>query len=176
MPPSPHGAFGSKRLLLFLAAGFLIPAVFLFYLHYRLAVVVGKSMAPNFATGDLLLVDKQAYQHALPQRGDLVLCRYRGEWLLKRVVGLPGEELEMVFGTLLVNGVPLRENYVIAQGQLNVGKGELGKGKFAVFGDNRSLPMDQVVFAILPLDQIVGRVHRSLRFHARPGRGSNAGR
>ncbi len=156
------------RLRPLLVGGILVLGLVRFGLHYLVTVVIGTSMMPTFATGDLLLVDKHAYDNAPPQRGDVIICRSGCDLLVKRVVGLSGEELEMVAGTLLVNGAQLREPYVAKTGNLNIGPGRLPEGNVVVMGDNRALSPNQFVFALVPFDQIVGRVVHSLRFHTQP--------
>lgn len=165
-PLQPTPASGRLRPLL--VGGILVLGLVQFGLHYLVTVVVGTSMVPTFATGDLLLVDKHAYDNAPPQRGDVVICRSGRELLVKRVVGLPREELEMVAGILLVNGAQLREPYVAKTGNHNIGPGTLPDGNVVVMGDNRALTPNQFVFALVPFDQIVGKVIHSLRFHAQP--------
>lgn len=137
--------------------------------HFRLTLVVGQSMLPTFNTGDLLLVDKHAYQNADPQRGDIVVARYHEELIVKRVVGLPGEQVEIKRGMLYVNSAAVAEDHGIERGLVNIAKGKLFEGKLAVLGDNRALPLSQLVHAIVSRDQIVGKVLFSVRLR-RPHR------
>ncbi|MBI4661659.1 MAG: signal peptidase I [Verrucomicrobia bacterium] len=115
---------------------FLLAAIFRH--HFLFSFVVGNSMLPTFQTGDLLLVDKQAYRRSDPKRGDLVLARHRSDVIVKRVVGLPGEEVEITEGTLVVNGAPLREDYVAQNNLLFVGRGKIYPEKVALIGDNQN--------------------------------------
>src|SRR2546426_158793 len=85
-------------------------------------VVVGNSMQPTFKTGDLVFVDRRAYRETDPRRGDVVVIPYRNELVIKRIVGLPGEELELKGGLLYVNGLPLQENHSGTSGDLDIGK------------------------------------------------------
>ena len=65
------------------------------------------SMEPNFTTGELYLLDKRVYQHASPQRGDVVLFSLPGVFgddFVKRVVGLGGERVEIKSGTIKIDG------------------------------------------------------------------------
>jgi len=126
--------------------------------HYRLSMAVGESMLPTLNTGDLLLVDKLVYQNTDPRRGDIVVVRSRKELIVKRVVGLPGEEVEVINGTLSIDGAPQMEDHKIRLGPLTIAKGKLLEGRFAVLGDNRALPLPQIVHAIVSKDQILGKV------------------
>jgi signal peptidase I len=122
-----------------------------------LVLVVGESMQPTLKPGQLLLVDKYAYQNAQPCRGDIVLARYAGELIIKRIVALPGEEVEVQKGTLYIDGVTKRESYPIQEGSLDVAKGKLFDGDFATLGDNRAIPSVLAIHPIISKPDIVGR-------------------
>jgi signal peptidase I len=124
----------------------------------RFAVVVGTSMAPGLRTGDLLVVDTHAYTRAAPERGDTVVARYRKDVIVKRVVGLPGEEVEVHHGNVRINGTALLERYPIQLGWLNVGGGKLLPNKYALLGDNRAVSADEAVHAVLAKESIAGKV------------------
>src|ERR1041385_7267973 len=87
-----------------LAGGMVVLLGVMFRAHYRFGIVVGDSMAPTLAAGDVLLVDKRAYDRAEPSRGDIVLVHSSKGFVVKRVVGLPGEEVEVRHGSLYING------------------------------------------------------------------------
>jgi signal peptidase I len=124
----------------------------------RLSLVVGQSMQPTYEERDVLLVDHHAYRAVDPKRGDIVIVRRNEEFWVKRVVGMPGEEVEVSDGVLLVDGRVLEEPYRTVPGPLRIAKGWLGPGKFAVLGDNRSLPALQQVHGVVAREEIVGRV------------------
>src|SRR5262249_20845519 len=98
------------------SAAALLVLLLLAHSQFRLAVVLGDSMWPGLRTGDLLLARKTAYCNHDPGRGDIVLAFRDGELIVKRVVGLPGEEIRLDGGRLYVNGSPLRENYPVQPG------------------------------------------------------------
>ena len=135
-----------------------------FHCWFRLSLVVGSSMAPNLATGDVLLVNRWAYRHAEPQRGDIVLARTPGGLIVKRVVGLPAEEVDVSQGRVRIDGEPLPEPYPVELGGLSIGRGRLAPGKYALLGDNRNLTEASVVHAIAGKDRILGKVIWSLRW------------
>jgi len=131
--------------------------------HYLGTVVIGASMEPTFEPGEILIVDKRAYRAADPQRGDLVVARVNRDLIVKRVVALPGESVEVKQGRLFVNDVEFAEPQATFRGYLDVGRGKLARGRFAILGDNRSLPAGLSVFAVTSKAQIVGKVRASFR-------------
>jgi signal peptidase I len=130
----------------------------LFRSTYLITVVSGESMFPTLQSGDLLLVDKRAYDQVEPVRGDLVVARYAGGLIVKRVVGLPDEEVEVKQGWLYVNGQRVKEDYAILRGGLPVGQGKLLPGDFATLGDNRAVSSDTAVHPIVTKAEILGKV------------------
>lgn len=125
--------------------------------HFKLVFVSGDSMLPTYKSGDLLLVYTTAYRAEAPERGDVVIARYQGELLVKRVAGLPGEEVEVRNGRLLINGTPVRE--LEAEGRTqNVAKGKLLSNRFAILGDNRVLSAAITVQAVVGREDFVGKV------------------
>ena len=71
-------------------------------------------MLPTYHDGQINFLNRLAYLRHEPQRGDVVGIRYSGDsiLLLKRIVGLPGEEVSFDEGKLFINGKPLEEPYV----------------------------------------------------------------
>jgi signal peptidase I len=149
-----------------LAAGFL-GLVLVFRAHFALCIAKGESMLPGLQSGDLVLVDKLAYQTTEPKRGDIVVARVRGELIVKRIVGLAGEEIEVQQGQLRVNQQTLAEPYAVQPGALSLRRGRLLEGKVALLGDNRSVASSVSVHAVASKDQLLGRVIRSI--HLSPG-------
>jgi signal peptidase I len=138
--------------------------------HFRLCLVQGDSMLPGLRPADLLLVDKHAYRDAEPQRGDVVVASNGTELLVKRVVGLPGEEIELRLGELYVDDAIRAEPYSVASGTLSLRKGRLLPDRYALLGDNRSVSVAASVHAIVAKDQIVGKAILSCRLGWEPGR------
>ncbi len=129
---------------------------------FQLVIVKGASMQPTLRTGDLLLVYKLAYRTTEPQRADMVVSRYRNDLIVKRVVGLPGEEVAVQSGSLLINGIQNIEAHGIEPGELTIEKGKLLNGKFALLGDNRAVSVAEQVHAVVAKTDIVGKVIFSL--------------
>lgn len=130
---------------------------------FRLAVVVGDSMEPGFHSGDLLLLDRRAYRTTNPQRGDVVVARHQRDWLIKRIVGLPGEVVGIRRGELQINGAKAGEPYPLLPGSVDVASGKMRAGRYALMGDNRTMTSSQCVPAIVTIDDILGKVQYSLR-------------
>jgi signal peptidase I len=149
---SPQPSARRKRLLALAVAVICVLASV--RAQYRLGVTAGKSMLPTLCSGDLLIIDKTAYRQTEPKRGDIVVARYHDEFIVKRIVALPGEEVEVRNGRVYVNDTPLAEIGQVIDGDLDISPGRLLPGKFAVLGDNRAVSLH----AIIPKAQIVGRV------------------
>lgn len=159
------GSAGSRRSRIPWILGLIALVLAGFRTQYRVIVVKGDSMAPTLHSGELLFVSTRAYSGATPGRGDLVIVRFRGELIVKRVVGLPGEVVGTRNGRVFVDGHPLAENsYETLRGWLEIRPGRVIDDSYAVLGDNRSLPPGVMVHAVVPKDGIVGKVVGSFRF------------
>jgi signal peptidase I len=122
--------------------------------------VYGSSMEPNLHTDQRLVVEKVTYRLHGPHRGDVVVLRMpdRGpELLIKRVVGLPNEIVEIRNGTLYVDNQPLDEPYLVRSTGSTYGPTLVPDGNVFVMGDNRGASNDSRVFGPVPIDRIVGR-------------------
>jgi signal peptidase I len=138
--------------------GSLFALVLLWQGWFAFSLVSGDSMAPTYATGDLLLIHKRAYAEREPRRGDIVVARVMNGLMVKRLVGLPGEKVEVRAGRVLVDQQALVEKHSVKPGVLDIGPGRLAPGKYALLGDNRALGPGATVHAVVPKDRILGRV------------------
>ena len=156
-------AFKAKKPAVLAVALVAVCGLALLQSRFCLCLTVGSSMLPTFKTGDLLIVDKKAYSRTEPRREDIVIARFRHDLVVKRIVALPGEEVEITAGALFVNGILIPESYVgETQRDFNIGKGKMFAGRFATLGDNRAIPAHQTVHPIVSKDQIIGRVLLSI--------------
>lgn len=126
--------------------------------RYRLVWVVGNSMLPTFQSGDLLLVDRWAYRQSEPSRGDVVVASHHGEWVIKRVVGLPGETVEVHAGRVEIDGTPVEAASSRSAGNLNIASARLLSHRFAILGDNRAIDPASFIHAVVGPEQLLGRV------------------
>ncbi len=118
--------------------------------------VSGNSMLPNYEDGGLNFVNKWAYSHETPHRGDVVGVRSPDPKVLylKRVIGLPGETVAIRRGKVLVDDRPIDEPYTETEVPWNIGPVRLQPGMFFVIGDNREV----TIFGPVAANQIIGKV------------------
>ncbi len=124
------------------------------------------SMEPTLRTGDRILVSKFTYRIWEIRRGDIIVFRYPlnpNKDFVKRVVGLPGERIEMKDGLVQINNRPLSEVYPTALPggdracSSNYGPETVPTGSVFVLGDNRCNSEDSRFFGFVPIKNIVGR-------------------
>ncbi len=122
--------------------------------------VVGTSMEPNLHTGEYLIVDKVSYRLGPPQRGDVIVFEppvsAEGDYV-KRVIGLPGELVEVRNGQVLVNGQSIDEPYVVRPASYSMDARRVGPDELFVLGDNRNMSSDSHSWGMLPMDKVVGK-------------------
>lgn len=128
-------------------------------------MVSGASMSPTFETGQYLIVDELSYRLESPKRGDVVILkkpRQESEFLIKRIVGLPGETVIIKGGVVSIKkagdskDVVLDEPYVINKSVEN-SENKLSDTEYFVMGDNRPVSLDSRFIGPIPRDHIVGR-------------------
>jgi signal peptidase I len=118
------------------------------------------SMQPNLHEGEYVIVDKVSYAFRQPERGEIIVLKNPAPSdpdLIKRVIGLPGETIEVRGGQVYINSQPLMEPYIrqpMGQEQTSL---TLQADQYFVMGDNRSNSEDSRRFGSRPLSDIVGR-------------------
>jgi len=125
--------------------------------NYR---IEGPSMQPNLREGQFLIVNRLAYRTGVIQRGDIVVFEYPAapqRDLIKRVIGLPGEQLEIVRGRVWINGQPIEESYVSEPGIYSQAATTIPPDHVFVMGDNRNNSNDSRRWGPLPTQNIVGK-------------------
>jgi signal peptidase I len=121
--------------------------------------IEGPSMKPNLQEGQYLIINKIVYRLNPPGRGDIVVFhhpRNPKRDLIKRVIGLPGEAVEVRQDQVLIDGAALEEPYVLHQGGRSI-RLDLGPDDYLVLGDNRPNSDDSRNWGVLKRDQIVGK-------------------
>jgi signal peptidase I len=99
------------------------------------------SMEPNFHEGQRIVVNKAVYYFGDPERGDVIIFKApdnSGEDYIKRVIGLPGDTVEIKDHTVYVNGIRLVEPYVAESPYYTMPAITVPKDKYFVLGDNRN--------------------------------------
>lgn len=144
--------------------GAAILAVLIMTFVARAFTVDGPSMLPTLEHGQRLLVDRLTYRFREPERGDVVVFRYPAnpsEHFIKRIIGVPGDEVFIARGTVYINGVALEEDYV--NGPMFTGRPfgpvVVQPDTYFVLGDNRNNSEDSRDrrVGLVPRKNIVGR-------------------
>ncbi|MCU0485700.1 MAG: signal peptidase I [Anaerolineales bacterium] len=121
--------------------------------------VDGQSMEPTLATGQLVLVNKLAYRLGEPAIGDIVVFyfpRDPQQEYIKRLIGLPGDQVKIENGAVYVNGQALDEPY-LAIHPAYTGNWTVPEGQIFVLGDNRNNSSDSHRWGTVPMEYIVGK-------------------
>lgn len=116
-------------------------------------------MLPNFTDGELLLTEKVTYRFQDIERGDVVVFQAPGARkvdFIKRIIGLPGDNIEIENGSVFINGKRLKEPYETQSTDGNL-KINVGEDQFFVLGDNRMASSDSRSFGPIKKDTIKGR-------------------
>jgi signal peptidase I len=130
-------------------------------------LVSGASMEPDFHNGNFLIVDEISYRFNEPARGDVIVFKYpgdRSEYFIKRIIGLPGEQLTVTDNTVRItmqNGssTVLLEPYIKPDLRGNQNKEvSLGEKEYFVMGDNRGNSFDSRNWGPLSRNDITGIV------------------
>lgn len=125
-------------------------------------IVEGASMEPNFHNGEYLIIDELSYAFGVPKRGEVIIFRYPlqpSEFFIKRIIGLPGETVEIKDNEIFINSVLVPEQYLPKNLQTGPDKTvQLEDNQYFVMGDNRTASSDSRVWGPLPKKNITGRV------------------
>lgn len=131
-------------------------------------IVEGASMSPTFEDGQYLIIDEISYRFSLPQRGDVIIFHPPSDsktYYIKRVIGLPGETIELREGHIYIyneeysEGFRLNEaNYLINSRITQKGKTVLKDDEYYVVGDNRDNSLDSRRFGPIGPKAIKGKV------------------
>jgi len=130
--------------------------------------IPSESMLPTLEVDDRLVVEKISYHFNPPKRGDIIVFRAPQAALdaahsttkdayIKRVIGLPGDEVEVKEGRVFINGQVLEEDYIEAPPAYTWGPQTVPENEYLVLGDNRNSSSDGHVWGFLPRESIIGR-------------------
>ena len=127
--------------------------------------VDGPSMQPNFETGQWVLVNKLAFKFGTPHRGDVIIFKSphdRNSNLIKRVIGLPGESVELKNGTVYIHQtdgktIALEESYIAYKDTRSFTGTKIPEGYIFVLGDNRPVADDSRYGWLVPDTDIYGK-------------------
>jgi signal peptidase I len=132
--------------------------------------IPSSSMEPTLEINDRLIIEKITYHLREPQRGDVVVFSPTDvlkqqdfkDAFIKRVIGLPGETIEVRNGQVYVNGEPIAERYIAEEPNYDYGPVTVPNGEYLVLGDNRNNSYDSHYWGFVPKKNIIGKA--SVRF------------
>lgn len=138
------------------------------YFLFQPFIVSGASMSPNFASGDYLIIDEISYRFSEPRRGDIIVFNagfipgYSGQRFIKRIVGLPGETVDISNGQVQIikDGQKniLNESYLSddlkTYGEIKI---SLKGDEYFVLGDNREYSYDSRAWGVVTKPEIIGK-------------------
>jgi signal peptidase I len=139
--------------------------VLAFILYFAIDSVIARvrveniSMEPTLKPGEFIVVNKFAYRFSDIQRGDIIIFHYPEdptEDFIKRVIGLPGEMIDINHGEVFINEHLITEPYIITP-PLYVGSWQIPENAVFVLGDNRNQSSDSHTWGFLPVQNVVGK-------------------
>jgi signal peptidase I len=124
--------------------------------------VEGESMFPNLHNGEYILVNKVDYMIHSPQRGDIIVFKATNAGqpdkdFIKRVIGLPGETVEVKNNAVYINGTALKEPYEDQPPDYTFPKTTIPPNDYFVLGDNRNNSQDSHIWKWLQRKYIIGK-------------------
>ena len=122
-------------------------------------MVDGFSMRPTLENGEYVLVNKMSYRSELPEYGDVVVFHFPvdpAQDFIKRIIALPGDDINIIDGQVRVNGHVLNESYIAAAPQY-VGSWHVPEEQVFVLGDNRNNSSDSHSWGAVPIENLIGK-------------------
>ncbi len=150
-----------KSFFLTLLTAFII-ALSLRIFVFEFVGIDGPSMEPTLVKGESVVINKLVYKYSTPSRGDVVVVLFPDvtEHYVKRVIGLPGETIQIKNGVVYINGQALSTDYYNKE---EVPAGDFGpivveQGSVFLMGDNRNHSQDSRALGTLKISDITGKV------------------
>ncbi len=174
-----------------LELGALLTSIFLaFGIRFFVAetrFIPSGSMLPTLQIDDRLIIDKLTYRFNPPQRGDIIIftppesvdaymppkASGRKDAFIKRIVGVPGDRIEVVNGKLMINGNALKESYIQEPPNYTLTMTQVPNDAYFVLGDNRNNALDSHIWGFVPRDNIIGKATKRFWPFDRAGALSN---
>jgi signal peptidase I len=127
--------------------------------------IPSKSMEPTLEINDRLIIDKISYDFISPQRGDIVVfnptntleLKNYHDAFIKRIIGLPGEKVEIKNGQVYINDSSIKEKYIENNPNYQWGPVTVPADSYLVLGDNRDESFDSRYWGFVPSNKIIGR-------------------
>lgn len=138
----------------------LLIAIFMVVFVIQPTRVDGSSMAPTLTTDQRLVIEKVSYHFTAPALGDIVVLKLPGREatpLIKRVIGVGGDQVAIRNGRVYLNGAPLDEPYLSQITPGDLPSMVVPDGYLFVLGDNRGASNDSRNFGMVPEENLVGR-------------------
>lgn len=146
------------------ASKYIIVVIFvlLFFIFVMgLQQVIGPSMNPTLNEGDIIITNKLIYRFKSIERNDIVVISQDEKYMIKRIVGLPGETVEYQNNDVLINGKAYKETFTNSETEdftiQDLGYDVIPEDMYLVLGDNRENSLDSRTFGLVSKNQIVGK-------------------
>ena len=139
-----------------------VVVLLLFIFVIGLQQVIGPSMSPNFNEGDILLINKLSTKFREPRREEVVVVSQSEKYMIKRVIGLPGDRIEFKDNKLYINDQEYKESYLKDDVITNdfklsdIGVDVIPENKYLVLGDNRTNSLDSRNYGLIERKNIIG--------------------
>jgi signal peptidase I len=132
--------------------------------------IPSSSMEPTLQIDDHLIIDKISYHLQAPKRGDMVVFsptanlqkEHFKDAFIKRIIGLPGDKVEIKSGKVYINNRALTENYIKEKPKYEYGPISVPSERYLVLGDNRNNSYDSHYWGFVPRENLIGKA--TLRF------------
>lgn len=166
-PKAEHPALETIKTLV--TAGILAFSIRTFVAEAR--YIPSESMLPTLEVNDKLIVEKLSYHFTEPQRGDVVVFKPTPilvqqnfkDAFIKRIIGTPGDTVEVKLGQVYLNGQVLEEDYINGAPEYDYGPVTVPDNHYLVLGDNRNNSYDSHYWGFVPEENLIGKA--VLRFY-----------